>query len=148
MSHTGQNPLAHEPSKTCKDCEHEGKWLNMVKTWIHKNPTEHEKTCSCKKFEAEDDSAGRKIKRLMNDLESGKLKPQKKGCGKIIEVLNEPDIKIVCGRDYYGTNFNGKWINKELALHPSCSGNHTRKREDDAGKRELPSEKSEGKKND
>ncbi len=82
----------------------------------------------CKKFEAETDEEIAKNIVTNALMLARKRKSQQKGCGKIIEVLNEPDIKIVCGRDYYGTNFNGKWINKELALHPSCSGNHTRQK--------------------
>ena len=99
MSHTGQNPNAHEPSTTGKD--------TMTKTC--KKCGLSELSCKwdgCKKFVAENDKVPDKV---VNDfIRKGlkKLEKPQKGCGKIYD-MGLPECR-------------------DGNLCPSCSGNHTR----------------------
>ena len=128
-------------TKTCKNCRHEGKWLNNIRIWIHINPEEHGETCPCKKFEAVhsplDDQKGdvkglpniseKVMKGFMSSMEDVKKgnyiivekgKPQKqKGCGKEFRKGGFRDSGFICGE------VGGK---TGILLCPSCSGNHTR----------------------
>ncbi|KKK75042.1 hypothetical protein LCGC14_2877680, partial [marine sediment metagenome] len=108
-------------TKTCKNCGHDGKWLNNIRIWIHINPEEHGETCPCKKFEAVhsplDDQKGdvkglpniseKVMKGFMSSMEDVKKgnyiivekgKPQKqKGCGKEFRKGGFRDSGFICG---------------------------------------------------
>ncbi len=97
MSHTGQNPLAHEPSKTCKDVS-KLKWL--YKPQKHEDRTEQHKPMRIL------------TKKEIKIIEKGL--PQKKGCGKMFGK-----VPLKCGED------KEVLFPKRTALCPSCSGNHS-----------------------
>ncbi len=115
-----------EPKNQICKCGHEkGQHFNNGKCAVWDKTTKPMTRCTCKKFEAE--TPGRKIKKLMNDLESGKLKKPKnqvlkptnesqisnqKGCGKRMHPkrneCSEYLCPWVCGKNYLCANCEPK----------------------------------------